>query len=107
MSSPAITSAVLLAVNRGNSVPAMTPGDALAFVAAFADEVALRVEKLIGCSERMLDIDQAARYLGMTPVALRHKVAAGGVPVVKEDRKLRFDRRALDRYIDHLPTENV
>lgn len=80
-------------------------GDAL--VDAIADAVALKLEKMAGCNQRLLDIDQAAQYLGMTSVALRHKVAVGEVPVVKIDAKHRFDRRDLDRYIDRAPREGV
>jgi hypothetical protein len=42
----------------------------------------------------------------MTAHALRHK-AGIEVPVVKIDNKLRFDRRDLDRYIDHAKREGV
>jgi hypothetical protein len=76
------------------------------FFDALADAVALRVERIIGCNQRLLDVDQAAAYLGMTPAALRHK-AGVEIPVVKIDSKLRFDRRDLDRYIDQAPRDGV
>lgn len=81
-----------------------TAGDAL--IDAIAEAVALRLEKMASAKQRLLDIDQAAEYLGMTAIALRHK-AGVDVPVVKIDAKLRFDRRDLDRYIDHAPREGV
>ncbi|MGA2714422.1 MAG: helix-turn-helix domain-containing protein, partial [Bryobacteraceae bacterium] len=71
-----------------------------------ADAVAVRVERMVGCNQRLLSVEEAATYLGMTAVALRHK-AGIEVPVVKIDAKLRFDRRDLDRYIDQAPRDGV
>jgi hypothetical protein len=82
----------------------MTAGDQ--FFQALADAVALRLERIVGCSQRLLDVDRAAEYLGMTAAALRHK-AGVEIPVVKIDSKLRFDRRDLDRYIDQAPRDGV
>ncbi len=82
----------------------MSAGDH--FIEALADAVAIRLERIAGCNQRLLDVDQAAMYLGMTAVALRHK-AGVEIPVVKIDAKLRFDRRDLDRYIDQAPREGV
>jgi hypothetical protein len=82
----------------------MTAGDH--FFEALADAVAIRVERMLNCNQRLLDVEQAAAYLGMTPVALRHK-AGVEIPVVKIDSKLRFDRRDLDRYIDRAPRDGV
>jgi len=79
-----------------------------AFVEAIAEAVALKLEKMAGCTQRLMDVEQAAQYLGMTPAALRHKNACGeGPPAVKIDSKLRYDRRDLDRYIDRAPREGV
>jgi hypothetical protein len=84
----------------------MTPGDGL--IAAIADAVALRLEKMAGCSQRLMDVEQAAQYLGMTPAALRHKCGIGEGPAsVRIDSKLRFDRRDLDHFIDRAPREGV
>jgi hypothetical protein len=82
----------------------MTAGDQ--FFEALADAVAARVERMLSCKQRLLGIDEAAAYLGFTPVALRHK-AGSEIPVVKIDSKLRFDRRDLDRYIDQARREGV
>lgn len=73
---------------------------------AIADAVATRLERMAGCSRRLLDVDQAAQYLGLSAVALRHK-AGVDIPVVKIDAKLRFDRRDLDKYIDRAPRQGV
>ena len=49
---------------------------------------------------RLLTLDQAATYLGLTKDALKAKVHLGRVPTVDLDRKLRFDRCDLDRIIE-------
>lgn len=48
---------------------------------------------------RLMDLDQAASYLGMTPDALKHKALSGKIPGVKLDKKWRFDREDLDLLI--------
>jgi hypothetical protein len=82
----------------------MTTGDQ--FFEAMAEAVAVRLERMLSTNQRLLGLEDAAVYLGMTPTALRHK-AGVEVPVVKIDAKLRFDRRDLDRYIDRAPREGV
>ena len=82
----------------------MDAGQAL--IDAIADAVATRLERMAGCSQRLLEISHAAEYLGMTEIALRHK-AGVDIPVVKIDSKLRFDRRDLDKYIDRAPRQGV
>ena len=47
----------------------MTSGDQ--FFEALADAVAARVERMLSCNQRLLGIDEAAAYLGLTPIALR------------------------------------
>ena len=79
-------------------------GDQL--IASIAEAVAAKLELMAGSTQRLLDIDAAAMYLGMTTAALRHK-AGIDIPVVKIDSKLRFDRRDLDRFIDRAPREGV
>ena len=49
---------------------------------------------------RLLTLDQAATYLGLTKDALKAKVHMGRIPTVDLDKKLRFDRQDLDRIID-------
>jgi excisionase family DNA binding protein len=49
---------------------------------------------------RLLTLDQAATYLGLTKDALKAKVHIGRVPTVDIDKKLRFDRQDLDRIIE-------
>lgn len=59
-------------------------------------------ERLLGKTiimPRLLDLEQAATYLGMTPDALKHKALSGKIPAVKLDKKWRFDREDLDLLI--------
>ncbi len=49
---------------------------------------------------RLLTLDQAAKYLGLTKEALKAKVHLGRIPTVDLDKKLRFDRLDLDRMIE-------
>lgn len=79
-------------------------GDAM--IEAIADAVASKLERMINASQRLMDLDEAARYLGMSPHALRHK-AGIDIPCVRIDSKLRFDRRELDRCIDRAKREGV
>lgn len=82
----------------------MSAGDAM--IEAFADAVMERLARRENCPVRLLDIDAAAAYLGMTTGALQKK-AGVDVPVVKIDSRLRFDKRDLDKYIDRAPREGV
>ena len=86
---------------RGRSASA---GDAM--IEAIAEAVASKLERMISASQRLMDLDEAARYLGMSPHALRHK-AGTDIPCVRIDSKLRFDRRELDRCIDRAKREGV
>jgi len=49
---------------------------------------------------RLLTLDQAATYLGLTKDALKAKVHLGRIPTVELDKKLRFDRQDLDELIE-------
>ena len=55
---------------------------------------ALTVEK------RLLDVREAARYLGISPHTVRGWVYQGRLPVIRLGRKVLFDRTALDRLIE-------
>ena len=81
-----------------------SPGDAM--IEAIAEAVALKLARMATMSQRLMDVDEAAKYLGMSPHALRHK-AAVDIPCVRIDAKLRFDRRDLDRYIDRAKREGL
>ena len=81
-----------------------TAGDFL--IEAIAHAVALKLERMAGLQQRLMDLHDGAKYLGMTEDALRHK-AGVDIPCVRIDGKLRFDRRDLDRYIDQAPRQGV
>lgn len=49
---------------------------------------------------RLLNLEQAAAYLGMTADAVKSKALTGQMPAVRVDKKWRFDRPDLDRWIE-------
>jgi excisionase family DNA binding protein len=51
---------------------------------------------------RLLPLKQAAQYLGLTVWAIRERIWAGALPVVRFDggRKMYLDVRDLDSFID-------
>ncbi|HYI92575.1 MAG TPA: helix-turn-helix domain-containing protein [Bryobacteraceae bacterium] len=67
---------------------------------SIADAVASRLRDNGILLPRLLTLDQAATYLGMTKDALKAKVHIGRIPTVELDKKLRFDRQDLDRIIE-------
>jgi len=74
-------------------------------MAAIADAVVERLRPLLesraGTPEpRLLTVKQAAVYLGRTETATRQLAAAGGIPVVRGDARVMFDRRDLEQWID-------
>jgi hypothetical protein len=87
---------------RGSEVP--PEFDAL--IEGIAQAIAAKVERMAGMQQRLMDLEAAAKYLGMTTHALRHK-AGREIPRVRTDGKLRFDRRDLDRYIDRANREGI
>jgi hypothetical protein len=83
------------------------PGDVL--ITAIAEAVCDRLEARTNARQRVLDLDRAAEYLGMTPDALQHR-AGVDVPCLageRAKRRLRFDRRDLDRWVDRQPREGI
>ena len=65
-----------------------------------ADAVAHRLRDNGIVTPRLLTLDQAATYLGLTKDALKAKVHMGRIPTVDLYKKLRFDRQDLDRIIE-------
>jgi excisionase family DNA binding protein len=65
-----------------------------------ADAVANRLRDNGIVAPRLLTLEQAATYLGLTKDALKAKVHMGRIPTVDLDKKLRFDRQDLDRIIE-------
>jgi excisionase family DNA binding protein len=69
---------------------------------ALADAIAERVLARLheGEGPRLLTVNQAAEYLGRTPKALRHMLAAGALPAVREGSRVHLDRTDLDHWLD-------
>ena len=65
-----------------------------------AEAVVNRLKDSTVLAPRLLTLNQAALYLGLTPDALKAKVHMGRVPTVELDKKLRFDKLDLDRIIE-------
>jgi excisionase family DNA binding protein len=67
-----------------------------------ADAIAGRVmaRMLADKPEPLLTVEEAAKYLGRSARAVRHLIATGSLPVVREGRSIRLDRRELDRWIE-------
>ena len=53
-----------------------------------------------GPSSRLLDVPEAAAYLGRTESAIRQLIHKRTLPVIKIDRNVRIDVRDLDRIIE-------
>jgi len=54
--------------------------------------------ELVG--KRLLNVEEAARYLGLEVDTVYKKARLRELPSVKVGRALRFDVKALDRYIE-------
>jgi excisionase family DNA binding protein len=69
---------------------------------ALADAIASRVAARLRQSEepRLLNVNEAAAYIGRTPKALRHMIASGTIPAVREGSRVHLDRADLDRWIE-------
>ncbi|MGA7415869.1 MAG: helix-turn-helix domain-containing protein [Bryobacteraceae bacterium] len=65
-----------------------------------AEAVVIRLKDPAVIALRLLTLNQAATYLGLSPDALKAKVHMGRVPTVDIDKKLRFDKFDLDRMIE-------
>lgn len=68
---------------------------------ALADAIAERVlERMRKGNGRLFDVNEAAQYIGRTPKALRHLIATGAIPAVREKGRVHLDRGDLDRWIE-------
>ena len=68
-------------------------------IARLADAVAERVIKLTASPKRLLDVPDAAVYLGRSQGAIRQLIGRGVIPTTKIDGKTQIDRIALDKII--------
>lgn len=82
------------ALNPVNTMPIEINTDTI------AEAIASRLMDSNVLIPRLLTLDQAAKYLGLTKEALKAKVHLGRIPTVDLDKKLRFDRLDLDRMIE-------
>ena len=69
---------------------------------ALADAIAERVLSRLHQSNqpRLLTVDEAARHIGRTSGALRHMIARGVIPCIREGNRVHLDREDLDRWIE-------
>ena len=74
---------------------------------ALADAIADRILARLHQTEqpRLLTVDEAAAYLGRTSKALRHMVANGTIPAVREGSRVHLDRADLDRWVEMRKTQ--
>jgi excisionase family DNA binding protein len=63
---------------------------------ALADAIAERLLARLNESQeaRLLSVNEAARYIGRTPKALRHMIANGVIPAVREGGRLAGEQPA-------------
>ena len=50
--------------------------------------------------KRLLDVPEAAEYMGHTEEAFRQMIHRGKIPTIPLDRRVQIDRTDLDRWID-------
>jgi excisionase family DNA binding protein len=80
----------------------MLPTTGNAGLDALADAIAERVLARLHSSEepRLLSVNNAAAYIGRTAKALRHMIANGTMPAVREGSRVHLDRADLDKWIE-------
>jgi excisionase family DNA binding protein len=84
----------------------MTGIDFESILTSLADLVAERVSARMGgtgsaaIAPRLLSVEQAAAYIGRTKDSVQSMAANGKLPIVRADRRIFFDRRDLDRWIE-------
>ena len=76
----------------------MSAGDTM--IEAIAEAVALRLERYQSSRRRLLDMEQAAEYLGMSDDGVQRLIAEKRLIPARLDRRLRFDIRDLDQLIE-------
>jgi excisionase family DNA binding protein len=74
---------------------------------ALADAIAVRVVSRLNKSEepRLLSVNDAAAYIGRSQKALRHMIASGAIPCVRDGSRVHLDRADLDGWIDMRKTK--
>jgi len=56
-------------------------------------------------AQRLMDTNECAEYIRHSPGSIRNMISKGTLPFkyIKQGRKVLFDRRDVDRWIDGLP----
>lgn len=69
---------------------------------ALADAIAARVVARLSKSEepRLMSVKEAAVHIGRTTKALRHMIAGGKLPAIREGSRVHLDRADLDQWIE-------
>jgi excisionase family DNA binding protein len=72
-----------------------------------ADAIAARLAARLNQSAepRLMNVKEAAAYIGRTPKALWHMIAGGTIPCVREGSRVHLDRPDLDRWIEMRKTK--
>ena len=70
-----------------------------------ADKVGIVLNEGIG--RRLLNVREAAQYLGLEVDTVYRKARLREVPCVKVGRALRFDVKALERFIEQHTIETI
>jgi excisionase family DNA binding protein len=81
----------------------MSAGDAM--IEAIADAVAERLDKMNCRRKRLVGIEAAAEYLDLSEDAVRDLIAAKKLHPLRPTRKIQFDLKDLDEFIDGLKRE--
>jgi excisionase family DNA binding protein len=74
---------------------------------ALADAIAARVVAQLNQSAepRLMSVNEAARYIGRSPKALRHLIANGTIPCIRDGSRVHLDRTDLDGWIEMRKTK--
>ena len=85
---------------RAHHTSAGSPTDALfdALVDRIVDKLRPALDGRI--EPRLLNLEQAAEYLGRTPDVVRKMVAAGKIPNSSGDRRILLDRKDIDAFVE-------
>jgi excisionase family DNA binding protein len=72
---------------------------------ALADAIAERVFQRLTAAQqkntsRLLNVDEAAEYIGRSPSALRHLIAKKAIPCVRRDGRVQLDRQDLENWLE-------
>jgi len=72
-----------------------------------ADAIAARVAARLNQSAepRLMNVKEAAAYIGRTPKALWHMIGGGAISCVREGSRVHLDRADLDRWIEMRKTK--